>query len=202
MARRQLPLCFSYALTGIAQSTKSDSTATAQQLRGHTVKMTTFFLRTPRRPVWLCCLLLGLLAASPSFAGVFGPDATPASTADDTARFYGTWKAVFFSNGQQVTILSAHDANGYRNFVVTPNGNVAADSGTFSAGNGRYQTSAPSPNNSGTYQFITSGTVKCTNAAGQSVTWWRQSKSTQVDATTAIPANSTPPAPTAAFMKK
>lgn len=155
------------------------------------------------RRIWLCGLLSVLFAPASSFAGVFGPDSTPATTADDTARFYGTWKAVFFMNGQSVSVLSAHDANGYRNFVMTSNGNVPADSGTFSAGNGRYRASAPSPNDSGTYLFVSPGIVKCTNAAGQSVTWWRQSKSSQVDATTAAPANPAPPgSPPTPFMKK
>ena len=166
------------------------------------MEIPSFVLRTGSRRVLLCSLLSVLLAPGLSAAGVFGPDSVPSKTADDTERFYGIWKAVFFSNGQRVAILSAHDAKGYRNFMMTPNGNVPMDSGTFSAGNGRYQTSAPSPNNSGTYMFIDAAIVKCTNAAGQAVTWWRQSKSTDVDAIQDVKNAPPPPAALTPFMKK
>jgi len=163
--------------------------------------MTTFVLRTASRPIWLCSLLSVLLAPGPSVAGALGPTPRSDATADDTARFYGAWKADFSSNGQTVMILSVHDAGGYHNFVLTPNGNVPADSGAFWAGNGRYRTSAPSPNDSGTYQFVSSFTVVCTNAAGQRATWRRQSQTAQDGATAADPANN-PPQPPARFMKK
>ena len=51
-------------------------------------------------------------------AGLIGL-ATVARAADDTARFYGTWKTSFLYNGQTVTMVSVHDASGYKNYVVT-----------------------------------------------------------------------------------
>jgi TPR repeat protein len=96
-----------------------------------------------------------------------------ARAADDTARFYGTWKTTVPYNGQTITLFSVHNANGYSNFVVTPNGNTPAGSGTFSAANGHYTAQAPPPNDSGTYRFLNSDTMVCTNAAGQTATWKR-----------------------------
>jgi hypothetical protein len=107
--------------------------------------------------------------------GPSGP-AAAARAGDDTARFYGTWTASTSANGQTATILSVHNAQGYRNFVVTQTGNIPAGSGTFSAANGRYTTSAEKPNDSGSYRFLDSETAVCTNAAGQTVTWKRQAK--------------------------
>jgi uncharacterized protein len=98
-----------------------------------------------------------------------------ARASDDTARFFGNWTASFPVNNQTVTILTVHDASGYKNFVVAPTGNVPAGNGSFSAANGRYQTSAPAPNDGGTYRFIDNDTVICTNAAGQTLTWKRSS---------------------------
>ena len=92
------------------------------------------------------------------------------SAADDTARFDGTWLGSFPYNGQVITMVSVHDASGYRNSV---NG-VPAGAGTFSAANGRYATSADAPNDTGTYRFVNENEVVCTNAAGQTVTWRRQ----------------------------
>jgi TPR repeat protein len=99
--------------------------------------------------------------------------ATAAWAGDDTARFYGTWKTTVPLNGQTVTIVSIHDANGYRNFVRTPTGDVPADVGTFSAANGKWSSSAAAPNNGGVYHFVGNDTVVATNAAGQTVTWIR-----------------------------
>jgi TPR repeat protein len=96
------------------------------------------------------------------------------SASDDTARFYGTWRTSFVVNGQTVTMISVHDKNGYSNSFVTPTGNAPAGSGTFSAANGKYQTSAPNPNDAGTYHFVDDNTVVCTNAAGQTITWKRE----------------------------
>jgi len=112
---------------------------------------------------------------------------------DDTARFYGSWTASFPVNGQTVTVLSIHDARGYRNFNVTSGDNVPLDSGTFSAANGRYRTSAANPNDTGTYRFLDAETAECTNAAGQTLTWKR--RATSVDANTAAKAliNYSPP---------
>ncbi len=101
---------------------------------------------------------------------------TPSAYAsDDTARFYGTWRTSFVVNGQTVTMISVHDNNGFTNYFVTPTGNASAGSGTFSAANGKYQTSAPAPNDAGTYHFLDDKTVVCTNAAGQTVTRKRES---------------------------
>jgi TPR repeat protein len=109
----------------------------------------------------ICCALL-LTALS-----------SPAHAADDTARFFGSWTASFPLNGQTVTILTVHDEAGYRNYFVTPAGNVPAGNGTFAAASGSYTTSAIAPNNAGTYHFVDRDTVVCTNAAGQTLTWKR-----------------------------
>lgn len=99
---------------------------------------------------------------------------TPVGAADDTARFYGTWVGSFTYNGQVITMVSVHDASGYRNSV---NG-APAGAGTFSAANGRYDTSADAPNDSGTYRFLNDDEVVCTNAAGQTVMWRRRRAAT------------------------
>jgi hypothetical protein len=95
---------------------------------------------------------------------------------DDTARFYGTWKGEFEANGQTVTLISVHDAKGYRNFLAGNGGQVPAGQGSFAAANGRYTAAAPKPNDSGTYRFTDSETAVCTNSAGQTVTWHRTAK--------------------------
>jgi TPR repeat protein len=100
--------------------------------------------------------------------------APAARASDDTARFYGTWRTSFVVNGQTVTMITMHDNNGYTNYFVTPGGNAPAGSGTFSAANGKYRTSAPAPNDAGTYHFLDDNTVVCTNAAGQTVTWKKE----------------------------
>ena len=105
--------------------------------------------------------------------------APAARAADDTVRFYGTWRTRFVVNGQTVTMISVHDANGYANYIVTPTGNAPAGSGTFSAANGKYKTSAPQPNDSGTYHFLDDNTVICSNAAGQTVTWKKEPAAAQ-----------------------
>ena len=99
--------------------------------------------------------------------------ATSARAGDDTARFYGTWRAHILVNGQVITVISVHDADGYKNFVRTPSGDTPAGEGTFSAANGRYKTSAESPNDGGLYYFTNNDTAICTNLAGQIVTWRR-----------------------------
>jgi hypothetical protein len=121
----------------------------------------------------------------PRSAAVAVPPAAAAG-GNDTERFYGSWTASIAANGQSVTILSIHNAQGYRNFVVAQTGNIPAGDGTFSAANGRYTTSAEKPNDSGSYRFLDSETVVCTNAAGQTVTWKRQGK--PVDANVAAQA--------------
>jgi Domain of unknown function (DUF4189) len=122
----------------------------------------------------------------PRSQAVAVPPAAAARAGSDTVRFYGTWTASIAANGQSVTLLSIHNAQGYRNFVVAQTGNVPAGDGTFSAANGRYTTSAQKPNDSGSYRFLDSDTVVCTNAAGQTVTWKRQGK--PVDANVAAQA--------------
>jgi TPR repeat protein len=99
--------------------------------------------------------------------------ATMARAGDDTARFYGTWTSAVSVNGQTITIVSIHDANGYRNFVRTPTGDVPAGDGTFSAENGKWSSNAATPNNGGVYHFIGNDRVIATNAAGQTVIWIR-----------------------------
>ena len=99
--------------------------------------------------------------------------AVAAQAGDDTARFYGTWKTTVSMNGQNVTIVSVHDASGYKNFVDAPTGQVPAGDGTFHAANGVWSSNAPAPNNGGVYHFLNKDTVVATNAAGQTVTWIR-----------------------------
>lgn len=118
-------------------------------------------MRILRATTWACVTLISALTWL----------APAACASDDTARFYGSWRTSVVLNGQTITVLSVHDANGFTNYVVTPNGNVPAGSGTFSAANGKYKTSAPQPNDSGTYHFLDDNTVVCSNAAGQTVTW-------------------------------
>ena len=101
--------------------------------------------------------------------------APAARAADDTARFFGQWKTSFPYNGQTVTIISVHDANGYRNYFVMPTGLTFAGSGAFSAANGIWLAAATAPDNGGTYHFVNSDTVVCSNSIGQTVTWKRDS---------------------------
>ncbi len=101
--------------------------------------------------------------------------APAASAADDTARFFGQWKTTVSNNGQTVTIISVHDADGYKNYVQTPSGFIFAGSGGFSASNGIWLAVAPPPNNGGSYRFVNADTVICNNAMGQTVTWRRDS---------------------------
>jgi TPR repeat protein len=93
--------------------------------------------------------------------------------ANDTARFNGKWKTSFLYNGQTVTMVSIHEGSGFENYVLVPNGAVAAGSGTFSAVDGKWTASADKPNNSGTYHFANNNTIMCTNALGQAVVWQR-----------------------------
>ena len=98
-----------------------------------------------------------------------------ARAADDTARFFGQWKITVTSNGQTVTIISVHDADGFKNYIQTPSGFTFFGSGAFSASNGIWMAAAPPPNNGGTYHFVNADTVICNNAVGQTVTWKRDS---------------------------
>ncbi len=113
--------------------------------------------------------------------------AATARAGDDTARFYGTWTTSFVVNGQRVTMTSIHNVNGYQNYFVLPTGNTDAGSGSFSAANGIWKSSAPYPNDAGAYFFMGNNTAVCTNAAGQKVVWTRQS--------TARPGNFNEPQP-------
>jgi hypothetical protein len=96
-----------------------------------------------------------------------------ARAADDSARFNGKWKAAFFYNGVWVNLVSVHDAAGYKNYVILPQGSAPIGDGKFSAADGKWTTSAAAPNNSGTYQFMDANTVVCQNAIGQPLTWQR-----------------------------
>jgi hypothetical protein len=53
---------------------------------------------------------------------------------------------------------------------------------------------APVPNDSGTYRFVDSETVVCTNAAGQTATWKRTAKPQQPSAAAAAQASNQAPA--------
>jgi hypothetical protein len=133
-------------------------------------------MRMLRAPVLTCVVVLTALTR-------FAP---AARAADDTVRFYGTWRTSIVINGQTVTMISVHDANGYANYIVTPTGNAPAGTGTFSAANGKYKTSAPQPNDSGTYHFLDDNTVVCSNAAGQTVTWKKETAAAQAHASTVV----------------
>jgi TPR repeat protein len=129
-------------------------------------------------------LLIGLFLTAPS-----------AQPADDTPRFYGRWITTFQWNGQTVTMLALHDSAGYRNFIVQPNGNTPAGSGTFTGANGKYKTNADPPNDSGTYRFLDADTVVCTNAAGQTITWRRDKPVTPAaPRSPSVPQPAAPPA--------
>jgi hypothetical protein len=65
---------------------------------------------------------------------------------------------------------AARSSQGYSNFLVAQTGNIPAGNGTFLAAHGRYATSAEKPNDSGSYRFLDSETVECSNAASQTVT--------------------------------
>lgn len=80
--------------------------------------------------------------------------ATVAHAGDDTARFYGTWKTTVVLNGQTVTVISVHDASGYKNYAQTAAGQTPAGDGTFMAANGKWSSNAPFPNNGGVYHFL------------------------------------------------
>ena len=98
--------------------------------------------------------------------------ATVARPSDDTARFYGTWKTTTTVNGQTITIVSVHDANGYHNVMKTAAGDIPV-AGTFNAKDGKWSSNAAYPNNAGTYRFQDNDHILATNAAGQTVTWVR-----------------------------
>src|ERR1700722_9154210 len=118
-------------------------------------------MRTGKTRDWAWIVLLTVLLGL----------ASRAHAADDTTLFYGAWKATFPYNGQTVTMVSVHNANGFANYFVLPTGYSPAGNGTFSAANGPHTTNAASPNNAGTYRFVNNDAVICTNAAGQTLTW-------------------------------
>lgn len=75
----------------------------------------------PRLPkLYICLLLLAALFAAVSMRA-----------GDDTARFYGTWQAIFPFNGQMVTMRTTHDENGYSNVIVTNMGSSPPATGHF-----------------------------------------------------------------------
>jgi hypothetical protein len=114
-----------------------------------------------------------------------------AIAADDTARFYGQWKTTVLLNGQMITFISVHDANGETTYLQSATGITLANVAKFSAANGIWFAAVAPPNNAGTYRFVNKDKAICTNAIGQTVTWTRDSTPlTQ----TAAPAVS-PPAP-------
>jgi hypothetical protein len=100
--------------------------------------------------------------------------ATTQKSSDDTARFYGNWSATFPYNNVPVTILSIHDASGYKNYVLLPQGAAPAGTGHFIAANSVWTSDdTAAPNNTGSYTFIDNNTAYCTNALGQSLLWQR-----------------------------
>jgi TPR repeat protein len=127
--------------------------------------------------VWIAALAAWLLIGS----------AQRAQAADDTARFYGTWVASIPVNGQTATMVSVHDSKGYANSWRSPSGSMPAGTGGFTAADGKYQTTAPWPNDSGTYHFTNDDAVVCTNAAGQTVTWRRDKAASETSASASGP---------------
>jgi TPR repeat protein len=146
---------YSTAATADRRIRISRASARALQ-RGEIVSSTKTAVRVGTLAVWL---LIG--------------SAHWARAADDTARFYGTWVTSVPVNGQLVTMVSLHNAKGYTNSWRSPSGSTPAGSGGFTAADGKYRTTAPWPNDSGTYRFTDDDTVVCTNAAGQTATWRR-----------------------------
>jgi TPR repeat protein len=119
-----------------------------------------------RQKVWLSLPPILALTALVAFS-------VRAYGADDTVRFYGTWQTPVVINGQTISLISLHDASGYKNHFHSAAGDTPAGEGGFSAANGRYTALAPKPNDAGTYHFLSDDTVVCTNAAGQTATWTR-----------------------------
>jgi hypothetical protein len=111
---------------------------------------------------WISGVLLSLLAAS-----------SPSRAAEDSKLFFGQWKATIPYQGVSVTIVSIHDAKGYKNYILTPQGAAPAGEGTFSAADGKWTAAAEKPNDSGTYQFLDKNTALCANALGQQLVWQR-----------------------------
>jgi hypothetical protein len=96
-----------------------------------------------------------------------------ACAANDTARFAGKWKISFPYNGQTITLISIHDGRGFKNYTLVPNGVMPAETGTFSAVDGKWTATSAPPNNGGTYHFVNDKTVICANTLGQAVVWQR-----------------------------
>jgi hypothetical protein len=96
-----------------------------------------------------------------------------ACAANDTGRFAGKWKTSFPYNGQTITLISIHDGRGFKNYTLVPNGVMPAESGTFSATDGKWTATSAPPNNGGTYHFVNDNTVICANTLGQAVVWQR-----------------------------
>jgi hypothetical protein len=141
-------------------------------------------MQKQQKMIQWCAALAVSLAALSGFA----------YAGDDTARFYGTWKGSFVFNGQTINMISTHDATGYKTYMVLPTGNALAGQGAFSAVNGKWTADAPAPNNGGRYYFIGNNTAVCTNAAGQKLTWHRQT-SASTGGGTQLPPNPNPPSP-------
>jgi hypothetical protein len=102
----------------------------------------------------------------------------PSACSTRGGRYSALFRAVKTTvsyNGRTVTIISLHDAKGYRNCLLTPTGFTFAGSGAFSAANGLWLAAAAPPDNGGTYRFVDSNTAICSNAMGQTVTWKRDS---------------------------
>jgi hypothetical protein len=109
----------------------------------------------------VCTLGGGVFAAGPQ-------------ESDDTARFYGSWSVTFLYLNIPVTVVSVHDAKGYQNYILTPEGAAPAGVGHFAAANGKWSSDdTAAPNNGGTYSFVDNNTLYSTNALGQGGTWQR-----------------------------
>ena len=117
-------------------------------------------------------------------------------------------------SGSRIATLAFHkvlyakspSVRGPKAFWIGDEGRVPAGSGTFTAAHGEYQTSAPAPNDKGIYHFVDSQTVVCANAAGQQLTWRRQTapRAGRIDANTAAKEviNYSPPTQRPGVIKK
>ncbi len=108
-----------------------------------------------------------------ALAGFSLLSATASRAADDAAHFLGSWQITFPYDGRTYTLVSVHDAGGYKNYVLLPDGSMPVGEGKFSAANGKWTAAADKPNDSGSYQVVDNNTILATNSSGQSATWIR-----------------------------
>jgi len=156
---------------------------------GYKLRIISDFLRQKREEIMLPARCTSIWIVVVVVVGSLG--LATAQADDETARFNGTWKADFPSNGQTITIASVHADNDYWNYALLPNGSYYVGSGTFTAANGKWAFISALGNDSGTYQFSDDNTVTCKNDAGASSVWKRDDAALPL--VIGAPANSLPP---------